>query len=416
MPAALLFLVQALILVAGPYLLWRLPRVRGVLPLVVVQILFGIALGPSMLGAFVPTVAAALFPPASLAQLQGLATLAVVFFGFLTGLHVDVAEIRGKSLSFLSISLSSLVVPTLAGVAVGFAIIAAEPAMAGPRATPMLFAAGLGICIGVTALPVLGAILRELGLLEDRLGRLALGCAAVNDALLWVMVAALLGVVATSHGPGILVQSVVGAAWYGGLTLGVRPTLARWFARTRPHGGLDEMGVVLVCALLLGSAIVTEAIGLHYLIGAFVAGTVIPKRLAGDILAKLEPFAVLVLLPFFFTLTGLKVDLELSSGAQFAVFAVATAATVAGKMLGTAVPARLAGETWRCSLALGALLQCKGLMEVIVLTVLLDAGILSGAAFSALVLMAVATTAATKPLTLLLRPAKTPIGRTGSFD
>lgn len=399
---ALLFLLQALLLIAGPFLLWRLAGARHVAPMVVIQILFGIALGPSLLGRLAPDLWSTLFAPSALAPLSGLSLLAVVFFAFLTGLHLDPAEFRGRGRSFAVVSLSSMAVPTLLGTALGWWLADAFPGMTGPRATPGVFAAGFGICVGVTALPVLGAILREMGLLGERVGRLALGCAAVNDALLWLFITAVLAWASADGAAAVLWVALLGAAYVGATALVVRPLLARLFERVAPAGAIGDTAVVITCAALLASAAVTEAIGLHYILGAFVAGTAIPRRVAAAILARLEHFSTLILLPFFFTLTGLKVTLDLNDPAQWAVFGLASLVTLAGKMAGSAIPARLTGESWRDALRLGTLMPCKGLMEVIVLTILLEAGVLSAACFSAMVLMAVAVTALTQPMTRLV--------------
>jgi len=401
---ALLFLVQAILLIAGPFLLWRLTGLKHLAPMVVIQILFGIALGPSVLGHMAPDLWGTLFAPASLAPLSGLALLAVVFFAFLTGLHLDVAELRGRGRGFVGVSLSSMLVPTVMGGALGLWIVDAFPGMAGPKAEPWLFAAGFGICVGVTALPVLGAILREMGLLERRVGRLALGYAAVNDAMLWVLITGVLAWAAGgSGGLGSIAQvALLGFAYLGVTELLARPVLDRLLDRVAPDGRIGDTAVVVTCAALLGSAAVTELIGLHYILGAFVAGTAMPRRLAAAVLDRLEHFATLILLPFFFTLTGLKVNLDLAASAQWWVFALATATTLVGKTLGTALPARMAGESWPDAWQLGTLMPCKGLMEVIVLTILLEAGVLSSACFSALVLMAVVATALTQPMTLLV--------------
>jgi len=399
---ALLFLLQALLLIAGPFLLWRLAGVRRVAPMVVIQILFGIALGPSLFGRVAPEAWSTLFAPSALAPLSGLSLLAVVFFAFLTGLHLDPAEFRGRGRSFAVVSLSSMAVPTLLGTALGWWLAGAFPGMTGPRATPGIFAAGFGICVGVTALPVLGAILREMGLLGERVGRLALGCAAVNDALLWLLITAVLAWASADGAGAVLWVALLGAAYVGVTALVARPLLSRLFERMAPAGAIGDTAVVIACAALLASAAVTEAIGLHYILGAFIAGTAMPRRFAAAILARLDPVATLVLLPFFFTLTGLKVALDLNDPAQWAVFGLASLVTLVGKMAGTAIPARLTGESWRDALRLGTLMPCKGLMEVIVLTILLEAGVLSSACFSAMVLMAVAVTALTQPMTRLV--------------
>jgi len=411
---ALLFLLQALLLIAGPFLLWRLGGGRHIAPMVVVQILFGVALGPSLLGRLVPDLWGVLFAPAALAPLSGLALMAVVFFAFLTGLHLDPAEFRGRGGAFATVALSSMLVPTLLGGALGWWLAGAFPAMTGPHAAPGLFAAGFGICVGVTALPVLGAILREMDLLGHRVGRLALGYAAVNDALLWLLITAVLAwsTADGANGGGdawaVAKVGLLGFAYVGGTVLLVRPLLDRLLGRVAPDGRMGDTAVVVICAALLASAAVTELIGLHYILGAFIAGSAMPRRYAAAILDRLEHFATLILLPFFFTLTGLKVNLTLDDPAQWTVFALASLATLTGKMAGTTLPARWTGESWPDALRLGTLMPCKGLMEVIVLTLLLEAGVLSGPCFSAMVLMAVAVTALTQPMTRLAglwRPA-----------
>lgn len=397
----LVFLVQAILLIAVPFLLWRLIRMQRVAPMVVIQILFGVALGPSLLGRVAPETWEALFAAPSLAPLAGLSWLAVTLFAFLTGLHLDVTEFSGKGGAFVAVSLSSLAVPTVLGGALGLWIAGAVPGMAGPASSPSLFGAGFGICLGVTALPVLGAILREMGLLENRVGRLALGYAAVNDAMLWVLVTAVLSWAAGTGGERVTLVATLGATYLAVSGFIAKPLLERLFARVAPDGQVGDTAIVLTCTGLLASAAVTEAIGLHYILGAFVAGTVTPKCVARAILDRLEHFSALVLLPFFFTLTGLRVDLDLSQPALWTVFALATVTTIAGKILGTTLPARLGGESWADAWTLGTLMPCKGLMEVVVLTILLDAGVLSVACFSALVLMAVATTTLTQPMARL---------------
>lgn len=414
---AFVFLIQALLLIVVPFALWRAAGVRRVAPMVVVQILFGIALGPSLLGRAAPEVWGTLFGPAALGALAGLGWLAVVFFAFLTGLHLDVADMRGRGRAVAAVALSSMIVPTIAGTGVGVWVAGTFPAMAGPAAPPALFAAGFGVCLGVTALPVLGAILREMGLTATPLGTLALACAAVNDALLWVALAALLALT-TGGGADVAVPLVGGAVMLMILWGGVRPWLIRRLGDAPPV--LDDARLIGLCGLLLLTAAVSEAVGLHHILGAFLAGTAVPKRLAAAVLARVEAVTTLVLLPFFFTLTGLKVTVTADSPDLWTVFLLATAVTVTAKVLGSAIPARLAGvppaDAWR----LGALMPCKGLMEVVVLTVLLDAGILSPAGFSALVLMAVTVTALTQPMAQLAArltggDTKTPLGRTAGF-
>lgn len=164
--------------------LWRIARLRHALPLAVVQILVGIVLGPSLLGRLAPELVAPLISPQALAPLSGIATLAVILFAFVIGLHADVGLLRGRGPALVWIGIGSAFLPTLLGAGAGLLLAHQYPETVGPQASAGEFAAAVGICAGVTALPVLGAILLQMGLLRQRLGQLALACAAINDALL----------------------------------------------------------------------------------------------------------------------------------------------------------------------------------------------------------------------------------------
>jgi Kef-type K+ transport system membrane component KefB len=386
-----------------PLLLWRLTRLRRVMPLAVVQILTGILLGPSLLGRLAPELLAPMIGPTALAPLEGIATLAVILFALVTGLHADAAILRGLGAAIAWLGLGSALLPMAAGAGAGLLLAHAVPEALGPRATAASFAAGVGIAAGVTALPVLGAILAQMGLLERRLGQLALVCAAMNDALLWGLLALLLAAVGSGGGDAGHWLVLLGGPLYVLLVLWlVRPWLHR-LASDRV-GGVSQLGLGLACAGALGSAAVTELLGLHAVLGAFLAGLAAPDSVRRALLERLEPTTAMVLMPFFFVLTGLRTTIEPGSVTFLAVFVANTLAAVLGKLGGTALLARSVGESWPTALGLGALLQTKGLMEVVVLTVLLDAGLIAPPAFSALVLMALVSTAITMPLTRLLAP------------
>jgi Kef-type K+ transport system membrane component KefB len=395
----LLFLIQSIIVVAAPYALWRCAPLHRAVPLVVVQILVGVALGPTLLGRVAPEAWALLFPPASLVNLRGLVWLSILLFAFLTGLHFDLATLRERSCSFVATSLSSVLVPTVLGAAAGWGIAAWLPEAMGAAAERGTFAVGMGIAAGVTALPVLGSILRELNMLDNRAGVLALGCAAVNDAALWVMAAGLLAVVGgRSGGHGLVV--LAGLAGYGAVLWGViRPLMRGLLAHAIEQGQLNQRELVAVCSLLLLSAAATEALGIHAMVGAFAFGAVLPRAVAKDLVARFDSLVVFVLMPFFFISTGLATSFDPGSAGVAGVFLVMTAVSVLGKLAGTALPLRLCGKApWSTALVVGAFMQCKGLMEIVVLTMLLDARIISPACFSAMIGMALVTTAVTKPL------------------
>ena len=401
MPPILLFLGQALVLIALPFAIWTIPVIRRAMPLVVVQIVMGVALGPSLFGRLAPGTAALLLPAGSLASLSGLSSLAVLLFAFLTGLHLDLGEIVRQGRTFLAVGLASMLVPLLAGIGFAAWILGVMPGLPGPQASGATFAIGIGLCFGVTALPVLGAILRETGLIRTELGRTALGYAALNDVLLWVLTAALL---ATLGAPGEGISTfatllVLSTAYFAVMVLVVKPVLARLFQQAAARsGGLHNAHMALAVAVLLASALATEALGLHYLIGAFAAGVVVPRSVAAWLTARLEVVTVVVLMPFFFIVTGLKVSFDPTSQPVLVFFLLSTVVAMAGKVLGTAVPARMAGRPWTEALRLGSLMQCKGLMEVIILTILRDAGVISDICFSALILVALVTTALTVPM------------------
>lgn len=400
MDPILAFLLLTCAIVLIPYFIWRIPVVGRNVPLVVLQILFGIVLGPSVLGALFPEFTAPMLTPDTIKRIAAVGWLAVVFFVFLTGLHFDVADLRGQGRSFAWISVSSVMLPLAIGVPVGFWLFDVFPLLSGERATPLLFALGASIAMAVTALPVLAGILREMDMVRTRVGQLALGAAAVNDFLLWVLVAFLLLAMGGAMGEASPLSLMLGLGYLLVLIFVVRPWLPRLLARACADGKLGELDLVMILALCFGSAAITEATGLHYIVGGFVAGVILPKKIAGNILRNYEPFALLLLMPFFFVTTGLRLDLD-AGGAIWLVFLIVTAVAVAGKLAGTVAPARLSGMSWRDSARLGTLMQCKGLMEVIVVTILMDAGIISIGFFSALVLMAIATTLLTKPMVRL---------------
>ncbi len=396
MEPILAFLLLTCTIILVPYLLWRVPPIGRNVPLVVLQILLGIVLGPSLLGALVPALSESALTAATLNRIDAVGWLAVVFFVFLTGLHFDTAALRGRGRSFAWISVSSVILPLVVGMAAGFWLFDVFPLLSGERSTPWLFALGTGIAIAVTALPVLAGILREMDLLKSRVGQLALGAAAINDFILWILVALLLLVAGGATAGASPIALMTGIGYLVLLVFVARPWLPRLL--TGVGGQVSERDLVLILFLCFGSAAITEATGLHYIIGGFVAGAILPKAVARNILRDFEPLALLFLMPFFFVTTGLRVEFDAGGEALWVVFAIVLALSVAGKLAGTVMPARLGGMSWCESWRLGALMQCKGLMEVVVVTILYDAGIISIGFFSVLVLMAIATTLLTKPL------------------
>lgn len=400
-----IFIAESAILISLPYVAWRYLGFRRLAPLAVVQIMAGLALGPSILGQLAPDFQRWLFPEANVGPLSGVATFAVVLFTFLTGMHVEERMVRHARPSTLVIALSSFLVPLLLGFGFGFWLATASPDLVGPRAQAWHFALGLGICVAVTALPVLAAILREMKIIDAELGQQALGYAAINDAGLWITVSLLLVAVAGSHAdpwrlawiPLYLAAIIIFLPWFMGLV-----------AARRARGGgeaQEDVGdtiLVVSCLLAFCSAVASEYVGLGYVVGAFLAGVAMPIEVRSTLIRRLDWPATLLLMPFFYMATGLRTQADFLSSMMIWLVVSLTAFAMVGKIAGVAVPSLLWGEGWRRSLALGTLLQSKGLMEVLVITILMDAGIVTASVFAAIIVVAVICTLATVPLTSLV--------------
>ncbi len=398
------FITEGAILVALPYLAWRYLGLRYMAPLAVVQIIAGLALGPSVLGIIAPDFQHWLFPDANLAKLSGVATISVVLFTFLTGMHLEERMVRNVRPATLGVALSSFLVPLGLGFGLGYWLAISNPGLVGPNAQAWEFAFGFGICIAVTALPVLAAILREMKIINAELGQQALGYAAINDAGLWVAVSVLLVVVTGSHA-----ENPWRLAWipvYLIVIIFFVPWLMRRVATMRraSNGRQDVSDTVLIvaCALAFCASVASEYVGLGYVVGAFLAGVAMPLEVRTQLIRRLDWPAALLLMPFFYMVTGLKTQADLLSSTMIGMVAAATALAMIGKIAGVAIPSMLCGESWRRSVALGTLLQSKGLMEVLVITIFMDAGIVTPVIFSAVILVAIICTLATMPLTWLV--------------
>lgn len=390
------FLLISFLIVVLPWLLWQWRPVRRVAPLAVVQIMAGVVLGPSCFGLWAPEIHLALFTRPVLSLLDGVAGIGILLYVFATGLHLDTQALRRDTRRLGALALGSISAPLVLGLGAGLWMLANVPGALGTSGTKAGFLAAVAICIAVTALPVLAAILQEMGLLPTRLGQQALAVAAVNDAILWLMLAILLPLTASGGDVSPLLHLSLSVLWFAALALGGRPILLRLTVLS------DQSMLVIGTALAILSACLSEALGTGYLIGAFAAGAVMPPSWQAPMLARMEMLTATVLLPFFFMSTGLKALIDPGSASFLAVLVVATGATIIGKVAGTAVAARLVGYDWRQSLSLGAMMQTKGLMEVVVLAVLNDAGLIGREVFSAMVAMAVICTLITAPLVRLL--------------
>ncbi len=364
----------------------RQPRVIG-------EIVAGIVLGPSLLGLLAPDAAEWLLGAAVVQRLAPVADIGLVLFMFLVGLELDVGHLRGAGRKALAISWTSIVAPFVLAVPLAVWL---HPRL-GARTGRLSFVVFLGAAMAITAFPVLARILRDRNLSASRIGALVITCAAVDDVTAWCLLA-VAGALAGSGTPADVVEIVLLAAAFAGVALGLlRPVLAR----------LPAMSPPLAVALALGCAWVTESIGVHAIFGAFMAGIVVPRSPAvrESLDDSLGTVAEAVLLPVFFVKVGLSTRIDLMDSAYlWAIALVVVLTAVAGKFGGSAVAARLTGESWRDAATIGTLMNTRGLTEIVILTVGLELGVIGPELFTIMVIMALVTTVMAGPLLGVLLP------------
>jgi len=374
-------------------------------PRVVGEMAAGLLLGPSVLGRLAPSLMATVFPPASLGYVSAVAQVGLLLFMFLVGLELDAAHLRRRGRTALLTSHASIVAPFLLGTALALWLYP-RLAPAGVAFTP--FALFVGAAMSVTAFPVLARILADRGMTTSPLGALSIVCAAVGDVTAWCILAAVV-VIARADGASSLAFTLAGTAVYLAVmfTL-VRPLLARVAERAARPGSSAQTQLAIVMLLALTSAWATERLGIHALFGAFLVGALLPPSgpLAESLTSRLHDLMVVLLLPLFFAFTGLRTTVSLISGGWlWLVCGLVLLVAMAGKLGGSALAARAAGMGWRDALSLGALMNTRGLMELVILNVGLDIGVLSPTLYAMMVVMALVTTALTTPLLDLLRPS-----------
>ncbi len=372
------------------------PRVMG-------EVIAGIVLGPSVLGAISPNLQAAIFPSDVLPALGVAANLGLIFYMFLIGLEIDLDQLKGKASQTLAISNASVTLPMLLGLAVALPLYK----LIGPDKKFVAFALYMGVAMSITAFPVLARILAERRMLKRPLGSLVIGSAAIDDVTAWFLIA-LATTIAVSGTLGDVAKTIGEAAAF---------TLLMWFVvrriLARMGTAFDEVGRIpsgWLAAIFIGvllSAYVTEEINIAFIFGGFIMGVVMPRhaRLTEEVTRRIEDFTVTLLLPLFFVYTGLKTNVGLLDRPELWLIALALIAiAIVGKLAGAAIAARVCGLDWRASAAVGTLMNTRGLTELIVLNLALDAGAISNALFAMLVVMALVTTLMAGPVLRLIDP------------
>lgn len=412
MPHLGLLLVQIAVVVVAARAVGLLFR-RIAQPQVMGEMVAGILLGPSLLGWLAPAVSASLFPAESLGFLNSISQVGLLVFMFLVGLELNPRLLRGRGYTALVTSHASITIPFFLGSLLAVQL---YPRLSDAGVTFTGFALFMGAAMSVTAFPVLARILTERDLLRTRVGAVALACAAVDDVTAWCILAGVVALVRSWNAALPWWATVLGsAAFVAAMVFAARPLLARLERRHQRDGRVTQDVLAIVFLVTLASAWTTEALGIHALFGAFLAGAVMPKGegFVRALTGKLEDVTVVLLLPLFFAFTGLRTRIGLVEGMEmWGWCALIVLVAVAGKLGGGAVAARMTGMTWREAGAIGTLMNTRGLMELVILNIGLDIGVISPAVFAMMVLMALATTFMTSPLLELVYPARL-IRRTG---
>ncbi|KAG6301178.1 hypothetical protein E4U45_003447 [Claviceps purpurea] len=403
----ILFIIQAgLIIIVCHLLHWPLAKIRQ--PRVIAEVVGGIILGPSVLGR-IPGFQAALFPEASIPNLNNVANLGLVLYLFLIGLETDVRFLVSNWRIATSVAVAGLALPFGIGCALAYGVYNAfhnEPGLK-PIAFSiyMLF---IGIAVAITAFPVLCRILTELKLLDTSVGVVTLSAGVANDVVGWILLALCVALVNAGTGLNALWILLASFGFVLALLFAVQPALG-WILRRNGsiENGPSQSVISFILLIALAAAFFTGIIGIHPIFGSFMAGLIIPRdeRFNIHVTEKLEDLIGALFLPLYFTLSGLKTNLGLlDTGAAWGYVFAVTFAAFFSKTIGASMAARFSGMVWRESLTIGVLMSCKGLVELIVLNIGLQAKILSTRTFTIFVVMALLTTFATTPIVSVLYP------------
>ncbi|ONK11413.1 K(+)/H(+) antiporter YhaU [Streptomyces sp. MP131-18] len=412
-PVAIVMADVALVLIVGSLLARQMRRLRQ--PVVIAEITAGIVLGPSVLGLLPGDLPQLLFPEAAREQLLAIAEVGLLIFMFLVGWEMEGGSLRRRRGTVVAVSLGSMAVPFALGFGLAAMLYTRHSEVDGATVPRLSFLLFLGTALAITAFPVLARILVENGLQSTPVGALVMACAAVADALAWALLAVVTAVVTASGPSGYLSMLACLAAFMGLLAFVVRPLLARWLAGALGPGRSGAAVLTVLFSGLLLSGWATSWIGIDAIFGSFAFGLVTP-RTPRDVLARRvrEPLRKTggLLLPVFFVVTGLSVDLGAlgADGALELLAIIGVACT--GKFLGAGVPARLAGCSWSETRQVAVLMNTRGLTELVILKVGMELGILDDQIFTMMVVMALLTSMMAGPL--LPRPPQDAPGARGA--
>ncbi|WP_321418839.1 cation:proton antiporter [uncultured Methanomethylovorans sp.] len=395
-PLSLMFLQIAIIVLMARLFGFLFHKIGQ--PSVIGEMTAGIILGPSVLGMFWPQLSNFLFSPASLGWLETLSNLGLVLFVFIIGLELDSNLLKNKAQTALVVSHASIVAPFFLGVCLAYFL---YNGFAPEGVSFLSFSLFMGIAMSLTAFPVLARIIQERKLTQSSLGTLALTCAAADDVTAWCLLAAVVSIIRAETIMTFIATVVLSILYILFMLYFVRPLLQRLGDKYVIKGNVSKGFITMLFVVLFLSAFATETIGIHALFGAFLAGIIMPVqtdfRLA--FISRIEDVSLVILLPLFFAINGLKTQLGLlNAGHLWVICGLIILVAVMGKFGGSAAAARFTGQSWANSLALGALMNTRGLIELVILSIGYDLGILTPTIFTMMVLMALVTTFMTRPM------------------
>ena len=394
-PLALLLAQIVTIILTARLFGWICMKIKQ--PSVIGEMIAGIVLGPSLVGMYFPEFSAFLFPKESLGNLQFLSQIGLILFMYIVGMELDLSVLRKKAHDAVVISHASIIIPFALGIGLSY-FIYQEFAPSGIQFTS--FALFIAISMSITAFPVLARIVQERNLQKTKLGTIVITCAAADDITAWCILAAVIAIVKAGSFTSSIYVIIMAIAYVFLMIKIVRPFLKRVGDLQAGKNTISKPMVAIFFLTLILSSYVTEVIGIHALFGAFMAGAIMPEntKFRTLFIDKVEDVALVLLLPLFFVFTGLRTQIGLLNDAHLwitAGFIILTA--VLGKFAGSALTARFVGINWKESLTIGALMNTRGLMELIVLNIGYDLGVLSPEIFAMLVIMALFTTFMTGP-------------------
>ena len=394
-PLAILLAQIVTIIVVARFFGWVFKKIGQ--PTVIGEIIAGIVLGPSLLGMYFPEFSSTLFPVESLGNLKFLSQIGLILFMFVIGMELDLKVLKNKANEAVVISHASIVIPFTLGIGLAYFVYNRFA----PEGVKFLsFSLFMGIAMSITAFPVLARIVQERGLNKTKLGAIAITCAAADDITAWSLLAVVIAIVKADNFVSSLYIIGLAALYVLVMLFIVKPFLKRIGELYGTKDTLVKPVVAIFFLTLIISSYATEVIGIHALFGAFMTGAIMPDvpKFRTIFIEKVEDVSLILLLPLFFVFTGLKTEIGLINDPYlWKVTGFIILVAVIGKFLGSALTAKFVGQSWSDSLTIGALMNTRGLMELIVLNIGLELKVLTPEVFTMMVIMALVTTFMTGP-------------------